>query len=50
MSLKYYLFNYPPFLNTNQFRVITENNIGNTTPYGLLLSGEKNTTPPENNC
>lgn len=50
MCLKYYLFNYPSFLNTNQFRVIvTENNIENTTTYGLLLSEKTHTIIPENN-
>lgn len=45
MSLKYYLFNCQPFLDTNQFRVmVTENNIEITTPYGLLSGKTKNKT------
>lgn len=45
------LFNYPSFLNTDQFKgMVVENNIENTAPYELSLNEKKKEEPiPESN-
>lgn len=41
------LFNYPSFLNTDQFKgMVVENNIENTAPYELPLNEKKKKKNP----